>query len=185
MTREVAIDLLSMIEFEHAECCLNTWYKGIDDDMKEALDMAIKALEQETCADVISRQAVLDVINTAWTIDDLDNLSNAMITDMIKELPSVSTEKKNVEIVKFDTPYTDTISRQAAIDAMREETCLSCWDAKYILEHLPPVSTEKTGRWIDTGSGQECSNCHEIQCGYDNHRLYCANCGSRNEVVKE
>lgn len=37
----------------------------------------------------------------------------------------------------------------------------------------------KTGYWIDTGSGQECSNCHEIQYGYDNHRLYCANCGTR------
>lgn len=49
-------------------------------------------------------------------------------------------EKKNVEIVKFDTPYTNAISRQAAIDAMREETCLSCWDAKYILEHLPSVA---------------------------------------------
>lgn len=46
MTREEAIDLLSMIEFEQAECCLHTWYKSIDDDMKEALDMAIKALEQ-------------------------------------------------------------------------------------------------------------------------------------------
>lgn len=42
------------------------------------------------------------------------------------------------------------------------------------------VSTEKTGYWIDTGSGQKCSKCHEIQYGYDNHRLYCANCGSRN-----
>lgn len=48
MDNKLAIDLLSMIEFEHAECCLNTWYKGIDDDMKEALDMAIKALKQES-----------------------------------------------------------------------------------------------------------------------------------------
>ena len=45
------------------------------------------------CEDAISRQEAIDVINTAWTIDDLDNLKNAMITDMIKELPSVSTEK--------------------------------------------------------------------------------------------
>ena len=35
----------------------------------------------------------------------------------------------------------------------------------------------KTGHWIDTGSGQKCSKCHEIQYGYDNHRFYCANCG--------
>lgn len=33
------------------------------------------------------------------------------------------------------------------------------------------------GEWIDTGSGQECSQCHEIQYGYDNFRHFCANCG--------
>ena len=53
-----------------------------------------------------------------------------------------------VKLVKFDTtPYTDTISRQVAIDAIREETCMSCWDAKDILKHLPSVNTEKTD-WI-------------------------------------
>ena len=35
----------------------------------------------------------------------------------------------------------------------------------------------KAGHWIDTGSGQECSECHEIQYGYDSNRKYCANCG--------
>ena len=34
------------------------------------------------------------------------------------------------------------------------------------------------GEWIDTGSGQECSVCHEIQYGYDNFRHFCANCGA-------
>ena len=83
MTREVAIDLLSMIEFEQAGCCLNTWYKGIDDDMKEALKMAIQALEQEpyedeeldfvqshkkikvnlvSCEDAISRQEAIEAV---------------------------------------------------------------------------------------------------------------------------
>jgi len=37
----------------------------------------------------------------------------------------------------------------------------------------------KTGQWIDTGSGQECSECHEIQYGYDNYRFYCGYCGAR------
>lgn len=36
----------------------------------------------------------------------------------------------------------------------------------------------KQGRWIDTGSGQECSICKEIQYGYDSARNYCANCGA-------
>ena len=39
----------------------------------------------------------------------------------------------------------------------------------------------KTGHWIDTGSGQECSECGEIQYGYDSHRFYCPNCGAKME----
>ena len=35
------------------------------------------------------------------------------------------------------------------------------------------------GEWVDTGSGQECSICKEIQYGYDSARNYCANCGAR------
>ena len=33
--------------------------------------------------------------------------------------------------------------------------------------------------WRDTGSGQECSACKEIQYGYDTGRHYCANCGAK------
>ena len=36
----------------------------------------------------------------------------------------------------------------------------------------------KMGHWIDTGSGQECSECKEIQYGYDNFRYFCPNCGA-------
>lgn len=101
-------------------------------------------------------------------------------------------EKKNVEIVKFDTPYTNAISRQAAIDAMREETCLSCWDAKYILENLPSVSTEKTGRWIET-SGVDmfvCSVCNDSfypmpTCMGKPLMKYCPNCGAKMGGVEE
>lgn len=38
---------------------------------------------------------------------------------------------------------------------------------------------ERTGHWIDTGSGQECSVCREIQYGYDTGRHFCSNCGAR------
>ncbi len=37
----------------------------------------------------------------------------------------------------------------------------------------------KQGEWIDTGSGQECNVCHEIQYGYDNFRNFCPNCGAK------
>ena len=33
--------------------------------------------------------------------------------------------------------------------------------------------------WRDTGSGQECSACKEIQYGYDTGRCFCANCGAK------
>lgn len=35
------------------------------------------------------------------------------------------------------------------------------------------------GEWRDTGSGQECCVCGEIQYGYDSGRYYCANCGAK------
>lgn len=40
------------------------------------------------------------------------------------------------------------------------------------------------GYWIDTGSGQRCSECHEIQYGHDNYRRYCANCGAKMDGKK-
>ena len=40
------------------------------------------------------------------------------------------------------------------------------------------LKTRSQGEWIDTGSGQECNVCHEIQYGYDNFRHFCANCGA-------
>ena len=47
----------------------------IDFGFEQALDIAIKALEQEPCEDAISRQAVLDVLRTMYDthIVELDN----------------------------------------------------------------------------------------------------------------
>ena len=36
--------------------------------------------------------------------------------------------------------------------------------------------------WRDTGSGQECSACKEIQYGYDTGRYFCANCGAKMDA---
>lgn len=50
-------------------------------------------------------------------------------------------------------------------------------------EKIPTIEAEpvRHGHWIDTGSGQECSVCHEIQYGYDNYRYYCPFCGAKME----
>lgn len=54
----------------------------------------------------------------------------------------------------------------------------------FVVSELPTLlSTQPErlkGHWIDTGSGQECSECGEVQYGYDNFRYYCAKCGSDN-----
>jgi len=49
------------------------------------------------------------------------------------------------------------------------------------INSAPTIEAEpvRHGRWIDTGSGQECSICCEIQYGYDSQRHYCANCGAK------
>lgn len=49
-----------------------------------------------------------------------------------------------------------------------------------ILNSQPTADVREVvkGEWIDMGSGQVCSECHEIQYGYDNYRRYCPNCGA-------
>ena len=51
--------------------------------------------------------------------------------------------------------------------------------AEFAIEKLPSAHPERPkGHWIDIGSGQECSECGEVQYGYDNFRYYCAKCGA-------
>ena len=55
----------------------------------------------EPCEDAISRQAAIDEICTAWKIDDLDNLTEAMLVDMIKALPPVSPSRPKGEWIDY------------------------------------------------------------------------------------
>ena len=48
----------------------------------------------------------------------------------------------------------------------------------------PTIDPVRHGRWIDTGSGTECSVCMEIQYGYDSNRNYCPNCGAKMDGGK-
>ena len=78
----------------------------------------------------------------------------------------------------------DYISREQAVRSARfiydSDSQLKALTMMRMLRELPSVTpTERTGHWIDTGSGQECSECHEIQYGYDSYRKYCANCGAK------
>ena len=82
----------------------------------------------------------------------------------------------------------DCISRQGAIDLIADYEFyeLNMGQVAKGIRDLPSVTPQpKTGHWIDTGSGQECSECGEIQYGYDNFRFYCAKCGSKNVIESE
>lgn len=69
------------------------------DEVAEALEMSIKALEQQPCEDCISRQAVKDMLNEEWTKYvpmELDiNLS--FVLEKISELPSATPSIPDVE----------------------------------------------------------------------------------------
>ena len=88
MTNEEAIDELEVIyeRLSHPEDCEQGVYSFRDGDYLEALDMAIKALEQQSCEDAISREAVLDVI-------EREEFKGDAISE-IEKLPSVIPQPK-------------------------------------------------------------------------------------------
>lgn len=70
MTKTEAIENLKWLR----ECSYVDEFEAEDN---EALDMAIKALEQEPSGDLISRQAVLDLLedtNNGWIINEVSQL---------------------------------------------------------------------------------------------------------------
>lgn len=95
-------------------------------------------------------------------------------------------------------PCKDCVSREALINELKlgyfnkdlqegkNDPCvidaMIDWAIRTV-KRQPSVTPQPTvGEWIDTGSGQECSECGEIQYGYDNFRCFCANCGAKMEV---
>ena len=80
-----------------------TYHEG---EIKEAKDMAIKALEQVPCEDAISRQAAIDAANKVIERDTSGNndVVNAMIawSAYIKSLPSVNPQTRTGHWIVHD-----------------------------------------------------------------------------------
>ena len=96
MTKAEAIAMLKQIQDPEA------WESQITQAAYEALDMAIKALEQQPCEDTISRQAAIDAIGKYnFEFPDymerfVTELRDAMKADLkhdIKALPSAQPER--------------------------------------------------------------------------------------------
>ena len=72
------------------------------------------------------------------------------------------------------------------VDRALNEGLITYQEAADMVAPFTDAEPVRHGHWIDTGSGQECSECHEIQPGYDNYRYYCPVCGAKmDEVVKD
>lgn len=115
MNREEAIARIK----DHIE--IHKLYEKNAVKITEALEMAIKALEQEPCEDAVSREAVTDVIrhseifSTWYEMDDTDDIvaevideARKQLVDDVNELPSVTPKCPECD---------DAVSREAAIDA--------------------------------------------------------------------
>lgn len=111
------------------------------------------------------------MIKAEWTnADALD--SHQLVTDCINRWVTIE--------ALCSVCGADCDKSEFVYDGKQEEQAIFCPE-HYVLTQLPSAWSERPkGHWIDTGSGQECSECGEIQYGYDNFRYYCAKCGSDN-----
>jgi len=139
--------------------------RGSDFSGVEALDIVIAELEQEPSGDLISRQAVLDGIDTyiykaqsTGTQDDFYSFAELVV----KVLPSAKQEPK----------YCDR-----NICMKNEYNGIGCDECEVTKSQEP-----KTGHWIDRWDklflceNKNCSLCgHMAQTKHN----YCPNCGAR------
>lgn len=130
--------------------------------------------------DLISRQAAVDVLDKhcgvvcQYSKKQRDVMCGACALgtafDVIEQLPSAQPEHK----IQFTDKNHAWIDGKQFISLRRFHEAVN--EARADVPSAQPE--RKAGRWIDTGSGQECSECHEIQYGYDSGRFYCPNCGA-------
>ena len=102
MNREEAIRIIKIVlaVAEDFELVVNG-EEFTKEKCKEAVDMAIKALEQQTCEDAVSRAAVLDIF--ADNADATRPYSTAW--EEVKALPSVNPQPICEEREKGECPY--------------------------------------------------------------------------------
>lgn len=163
-----------------------------DTPKKEALEMAIKALEQGSCEDCISRQAVNILVDElARAISDercfvSRGRDTGKIMQDILDLPSVTSQQKYEDIAKafqFGLAF--------GFGEKYDEMDNVINEIKKVITSQP-----KTGHWI----AQDIHNCHTdfkcSECGYIHSFMhlygkptadytYCPNCGCRMIELQE
>lgn len=141
MTREKAIETLSIIKAYE----IDNFIRGAED--REAIEMAIKALEQEPCEDCISRQAVIDAIEktkSAITTDGEIYVAKINAEMNVQQLPPVTPQlEKHTENTQ-ETHACDLINRDETLTAFADYVgsgmSMNDFDALWdIVVKMPPV----------------------------------------------
>ena len=159
MTREEREEAINIIK---SECYVfNPLNFDRSTRINTALDMAIKALEQKPCEDAVSRQDVLNTLDsTDKFLDETRTVESykTLLEECYKNLPSVTKCIATVKVSKEDM--------QKLIDEKMKDI----------------VVERKKGKWIphrakydETAPIYECSICHKNN-GFENTN-YCPNCG--------
>lgn len=93
MTKEEIKNLRDIIDLMLDKCILADSRTKVFKRLEEVCDLAIKALEQDSCCDAISREAVLSM---KYRIDDSAILSTRDVVnvDDIEDLPPVIPQQK-------------------------------------------------------------------------------------------
>lgn len=144
MTYEKARDLLAMIEVkEPNELIVNSWWGSFAKDYKEALQMAIEALEQESYENVVKK----DCGNCAY----YDNGANDEACNGCFE------DEKHLNFKPKAQYCEDCISRQAVLNGLasiakvkaRSDAQKSLMGrSMFFVEQLSPVTPKEKTRWI-------------------------------------
>jgi hypothetical protein len=111
MTSEEAIKYLKKMKDE----CNDTFHKVRYVTREEALDMAIKALEQEPCEDAVSREEAFEALNSINGTSELDKAF-----EVIENLPSVTPIHRDRTVQDFVDKCREC-GREKVLDKIKAE----------------------------------------------------------------
>ena len=114
--------------------CYNCELVKTDTEILTALDMAIKALEQEPCEDAVSRQAVLDYIYNDLGLGDEENGKDL---ERQMELESSYRYVKSLPSVKPQEPKTGHWIEKDGYDGDTYYDCSVCDESWTTIEGTP------------------------------------------------
>lgn len=89
-------------------------------DFQECLDMAIKALEQESCGDSINRQSVIKEILRLWNSGGDKDYCMETLRDFVSELPPVKSICEKLKCIPKEMTHEERVLIELIRDMPKE-----------------------------------------------------------------